>query len=88
MQVWAQVTQIGLDAFSDQSELVVWASALSDGAPLSGVKIEDSVGQISAVTGKDGIARFELPDEGTQYLLAQAGDDVAMLPYNSYYFKG
>jgi len=85
VHVWAQVTQIGLDAFYDHSELVVWASALSDGAPLSRVRLEDSDGQISTVTGKDGIARIDLPDDGTQYLLAQSGDDVAMLPYTSYY---
>ena len=85
VHVWAQVTQIGLDAFSDHSELVVWASGLTDGAPLSGIKIEDSFGQISAVIGKDGTARFDMPIDGTQYLLAQAGDDVAMLPYNTYY---
>ncbi|TFG65907.1 MAG: hypothetical protein E4H32_01000, partial [Nitrospirales bacterium] len=85
VQVWAQVTQIGLDAFSDQSELVVWASTLSDGAPLSGVKIDDGLAQTTAVTGEDGIARFKLPVDGTQYLLAQVGDDVAMLPYNTFY---
>ena len=85
VQVWAQVTQIGLDAFSDHSELVVWTSALSNGAPLSGVKIEDSSAQTIATTGEDGIARTKLPIEGTQYLLAQVGDDVAMLPHNTYY---
>jgi len=87
VHVWAQVTQIGLDAFSDHSELVVWATALSDGTPLSGVKIDDGFAQITAVTGEDGIARFELPIDGTQYLLAQVGDDVAMLPYSTYYSK-
>ncbi len=87
VQVWAQVTQIGMDAFFDQSELVVWATALADGVPLSGVKIGDSFGQISAVTDKDGVARFELSDEGTQYLLALSGDDVAMLPYDTYYLR-
>ena len=31
------------------------------------------------------MARFDLPLDGTQYLLAQVGDDVAMLPYSTYY---
>jgi len=87
VNVWAQVTQIGLDAFSDQSELVVWATALADGAPLSGIKIEDGFTQTAAVTGKDGIARFDLPRDGAQYLLAQVGDDVAMLPYSTYFSR-
>lgn len=33
---WVQVTQIGLDAFTDPSEMVVWTTALKDGAPLAG----------------------------------------------------
>ena len=36
VQAWVQVTQIGLDAFTDHSEMVAWATALKDGAPLSG----------------------------------------------------
>ena len=27
VQAWVQVTQIGLDAFTDHSEMVVWTSA-------------------------------------------------------------
>lgn len=84
VNVWAQVTQIGLDAFNDQSELLVWTTALADGAPLSGVSITDGAGQIAALTGADGMARLDLPHEGTQYLLARVGDDVAMLPYSTY----
>jgi len=37
--VWAQVTQMGLDAFVDKDTLVGWASALRDGRPLSGVEM-------------------------------------------------
>ncbi len=35
VQAWVQVTQIGLDAFADHSEMVVWTTALKDGAPLA-----------------------------------------------------
>ena len=45
MQAWVQVTQIGLDAFADHSEMVVWATGLQDGAPLAGVTIEADAGQ-------------------------------------------
>lgn len=37
--VWAQVTQIGLDAFVDNQQLVGWATSLRDGRPLSGVEM-------------------------------------------------
>ena len=32
---WVQVTQIGLDAFTDHSEMVAWATDLKNGAPFS-----------------------------------------------------
>ena len=67
VHVWAQVTQIGLDAFSDHSELVVWTSALTDGVPLAGVEITDSNRQIQVTTNKDGNARVDLPDAGAAY---------------------
>jgi hypothetical protein len=37
--LWAQATQIGLDAFVDNQELVGWATSLKDGKPLSGVEM-------------------------------------------------
>ena len=85
VHVWAQVTQIGLDAFSDHSEFIVWATALSDGAPLSGIEITGSDGRISTVTEEDGTARLDLPAGGAQYLIARSGDDIAMLPYSNYH---
>ena len=86
VQVWAQVTKIGLDAFSDHSEMVLWASALEDGSPLSGININADSSEINATTGEDGVAKFDLPSGGAAYLTAQKGDDLAMLPQNSYYW--
>ncbi|MBT3336425.1 MAG: hypothetical protein HN855_13895 [Anaerolineae bacterium] len=86
VHVWAQVTQIGLDVFSDHSEMVVWANALADGAPLTGVKIAADVAGVNAATGEDGIAKFAFPSGGATYITAQVGDDIAMLPRNTYYW--
>ncbi len=36
---WVQITQIGLDAYNDHSDLVAWATDLKDGSPLTGVRI-------------------------------------------------
>ncbi len=85
VQAWVQVTQIGLDAFTDHSQMVVWANALQDGAPLSGltVQLEPNGGQ--AATGSDGTTRLNLGG-GAVYLVAQQGDDVAMLPNSPYYW--
>jgi hypothetical protein len=64
---WVQVTEIGLDAFADQTELIGWANRLSDGAPLSGVELAliDPASQAapaSAVrTSAEGLAVMPLP---------------------------
>ena len=84
VQAWIQVTQIGLDAFADHTKMVVWATALKDGAPLAGVTIEANTGQQVAVTGDDGTATFELPDQDTTLLVARQGDDTAILPKSAY----
>ena len=86
VQTWVQITQIGLDAFADHSEMVVWANALRDGAPLSGVKISAEAGGQLALTGDDGTARFPIPAGGASYLVASQGDDQALLPRSTYYW--
>ncbi|HIE24386.1 MAG TPA: hypothetical protein EYP74_00130, partial [Anaerolineales bacterium] len=87
VNVWAQVTQIGLDAFNDHSEFVIWTSALADGSPLGNVKISTDSGESFATTGEDGIAKVDLPAGGASYLTAQIGDDVAMLPHTAYWHE-
>jgi len=85
VQAWVQVTQIGLDAYTDHSQIVAWTTALKDGVPLAGVSI--SAGQVGgmALTGENGIARFDIPD-GATYLVASQGADQALLPRSSYYW--
>ncbi len=84
VQVWVQVTQIGLDAFSDHSEMVAWATSLQDGSPLEGVSIQSSNGNLEVATDKEGIARFDLTGNSILYLTAQKGKDISMLPRSQY----
>ncbi len=84
VQAWVQITQIGLDAFVDHSEMLVWANALQNGLPLSGVGISDDAGAMQATTEEDGIVRFPIPGNGTTYLLASQGADQALLPNSTY----
>ncbi|MBN1639727.1 MAG: hypothetical protein JXA09_00735 [Anaerolineae bacterium] len=79
-QAWVQVTQIGLDAIVDHSEMVAWTTALVDGATLGDVSIETADGTQLAVTNAEGTARFGLADQGIELLVARRGDDVAVLP--------
>ncbi|MBO0722701.1 MAG: hypothetical protein J2P41_17890, partial [Blastocatellia bacterium] len=87
LQVWIQATEIGLDAFVDQTNLLGWATSLRDGKPLDDVQMQ-IVNEKSTVdagigvkTGKDGLARIELPNTSAKKLLiARNGNDLAILP--------
>jgi len=83
VQAWVQVTQIGLDAFVDYSDMVVWATALKDGSPLEGVKITSDTSTEPIATSSDGTARFSIPN-GATYLVAALGADKALLPRSNY----
>ncbi|MGB3714436.1 MAG: alpha-2-macroglobulin family protein [Candidatus Promineifilaceae bacterium] len=83
---WVQSTKIGLDAFTDHSEMVVWATSLEDGAPLYGVDIEPEPGNASFQTGENGLARFNLPDTGVSLLVARKDGDMAILPSSTFYW--
>ncbi|HBY09474.1 MAG TPA: hypothetical protein DEH22_17455, partial [Chloroflexi bacterium] len=85
IQAWVQVTQIGLDTFVDHSEMVVWANALQDGAPLPGVSITPGSSGSPVTTGEDGTVRFPIPS-GNSYLIATQGADQALLPRSTYYW--
>jgi alpha-2-macroglobulin len=85
VQAWVQVTQIGLDAFNDYSQMVAWTSALKDGAPLAGTNLTAWPSGYQTTTGEDGIARFPIPD-GTAYLVARRGADQALLPRSTYFW--
>jgi uncharacterized protein YfaS (alpha-2-macroglobulin family) len=97
IDIWAQVTQIGLDAFVDNSELIGWATSLRDGKPVDGarltIQVTQAVGTRSdgdAQTRSDGIAKMNLPNsppEGSRILVARKGHDVAILPENDYWWN-
>ncbi len=86
IQTWVQVTQIGLDALADHQQVVAWATNLADGAPLGDVTISGSQDRVTGTTGADGLARFDLPGSGLQWLVANQGDDSAILPISYSYW--
>ncbi len=95
VDVWAQVTQIGLDAFVDSAELIGWATSLKDGRPIDGAQLSVDAAQAaslrseaSATTRVDGIAHITLAggsNAGPRILVARKGRDVAILPENTYW---
>jgi uncharacterized protein YfaS (alpha-2-macroglobulin family) len=78
IQAWVQVTHIGLDAYTDPTDMIVWATDLSNGKPLEGVRIQPERGGDAFSTGKDGTARAPIPS-GARFLVANLGADRAML---------
>lgn len=88
IQTWVQVTQIGLDAFVDHSEMVVWTSALKDETLLHEVELTLLPGRQQAVTGSDGTATLSLTSQEARILIARYGNDTAFLPKNPYFDGG
>ncbi|MCP4362273.1 MAG: hypothetical protein GY796_30065, partial [Chloroflexi bacterium] len=83
IQTWVQVTQIGLDALHDHSSMLVWTTNLQDGAPLAGVTIS-RLNAAQATTDSDGVARLGLVSRPFKLLVAQLGNDTAILPSDAH----
>ena len=83
---WVQITQIGLDAYNDYSDMVVWATDLKDGSPLADVHIQPNSGGAGVTSAADGVARLSLPTSAS-YLVASQGADQAILPRSTYYWS-
>jgi alpha-2-macroglobulin len=80
---WVQVTQIGLDAFADHSDIVVWATSLKDGSPVVDAAILANGSRVVGGTSSEGTARFPIP-AGTSFLVAQRGNDQSILVRSEY----
>ena len=69
----------------DHGQMVVWVNNLQDGTPLSGVEVVLAPNGGSASTDGNGLARLDLPSSGATAVIAQQGDDVALLPSSPYH---
>ena len=79
---WIQVTNIGLDAFVDRTDMVGWVTSLKDGTPLSDVDVTLWPANVAAKSGSDGLVRLGLTASSgkSNLIIARRGDDVAILP--------
>ena len=85
LQAWVQVTQIGLDAFVDHSDMVAWTTSLADGKPIADVEL--ALGDANDTSSDaNGLARIALPQSPQPILVAQKGSDTAFLPQSMYYW--
>jgi uncharacterized protein YfaS (alpha-2-macroglobulin family) len=83
---WVQITQIGLDAYNDHSEMVAWATDLKDGTPLADVRIQPGNGSAAVMSGVDGVASLNIPTNAS-YLVASKGMDQAILPHSTSFWS-
>ena len=81
---WVQSTRLGVDAFTDAEDALVWATDLTTGTALSGVTVHISGTTEEATTDADGLARLSLPAPTNDYwprlVIATKGDDTAIMP--------
>ena len=87
IQKWVQATQVGLDAFVDGENMIAWANALTDGAPLPGVKLALLPGDRAATTDAAGVAKLLLPyGPDAAMLTGSMENDTAILPADPYFW--
>lgn len=80
---WIQVTNIGLNAFVDRTDLVGWVTSLKDGSPLSNVDVKLLPAGVTAQSSSDGLVRLALkPSKHSEpsLIVARRDGDVAILP--------
>ncbi|MBT9586392.1 hypothetical protein IV102_23820 [bacterium] len=82
---WVQSTDLGLDCVSDRQQVVAWVSNLASGRPTEGVDVRLWPNPARGTSNDEGLAT--LPLQGSaRLLIAQKGDDVAILPHDFYYW--
>lgn len=90
VQTWVQSTEIGLDAFVDNNELVVWANSLKDGSQLGGIEVSVSPDDLTGISGTNGLTRLafkdlQKTDNEPSLIVARRGKDVAIMSQESNY---
>jgi uncharacterized protein YfaS (alpha-2-macroglobulin family) len=76
---WVQRTTLGVDAFTDGRQLVLWTTDLTTGEPVGGVPLELLGDGRVATTDDDGLATVELGSDTIHGVFANAGDRAALL---------
>jgi uncharacterized protein YfaS (alpha-2-macroglobulin family) len=92
VEAWVQSTEMGLDAFVDNNELVVWTNSLKDGNPLGEVEVSVSPDDLTGISGTNGLARLpfkdlQKTDNKPSLIVARRGKDVALL-FQDYFNSG
>lgn len=82
-----QRSSLDLTVASEDDQLLAWVTRLSDGSPVSGVRVSQPDGTQSAQTDAQGLARL-IRSQKDEALLVQDGDTQLLLPLSVYYNPG
>ena len=89
---WLQATDLGVDAFVDEDELMAWTTDLRNGDPVDKVDLSILGTNASSRSSKSGLAKLDLPSQpqGNEpsVLVARTDDDLAIIPENTRYWRG
>ncbi len=85
VQVWLQVSRIGLDAMVDSTTMTAWVTDLRTGMPIQNAAISAETPMPAIKTGETGLVTFNTPD-GATYLTASKDNDTALLPRSTNYW--
>ena len=83
---WVQVTNIGLDAFSDGHSVKAWVTELSNGRPIKGAKVSYASGKTSYQTDEHGLVTIPVKDGSNELLIANYSNDTAFI-FENYWFS-
>ncbi len=81
---WVQRTTVGIDAFRDNDELLIWTTDLRTGEPIGNIPVELVGDGRVATTDAAGLARLALTTTPVRGLWANAGDRTGFLPADFY----
>lgn len=85
---WIQSTNLALDALFDKTQLLTWVTSLKDGQPVANaqVTLHNEIEKVqlppnTALSAANGLTKLRLPViGGRKFLVAQLGNDQALLP--------
>lgn len=77
---WVQQTEIGVDAFVADDEVLVWVTDLLTGDPVGGASVTALGSGEELTTGADGVARVSLDGSNVTGLTVAADGRIGMLP--------
>lgn len=80
-----QVSDLGVEAFTDDSSVLARVFSIRSGLPLKGIEVDFESNGGKVTSDQNGLARLNLTNTEQRMILVRRGDDVSMLPRKAEY---